>query len=1262
MEQEIRGLAIQAARYLRQRYRHYQPSRAGEALPLDELIAWLELVIVTFHPADYPPGTYGFLEPEDNLIWLCRNLPETQRRFTLAHELGHLVLHCPPTESMRLWLPELEGILGPLRRTLTGEEADQTALCGQAEIREEIGALSDGESIEELLGPGQSYSPRSQRELAANFFAAELLMPLEEVRTLYLEQRLSPAQLANRFAVSQAAMLNRLAGLLKEYSPAMEMQEQSDRPAAQPEHSIDRAAGSGPASMPGGTSQRYDEFQQAAIAAATPALVIAGPGSGKTSTLIGRAEYLIRACGVAPRSILALTFSRKAAEEMQERLGRALGLSAAGPGGGFKELPTVSTFHAFCAELLRQYSELAGLRPDFTLVDDAEGYFLLRRLAPRLPLRYYHHLRQPTLYFPDILKAISRAKDELVTPERYRQLAERMLEQAQTFEERERGERALEIAAIYALYQEELERRGDTDFGGLIMLTVQLLERHSPILQQLQSRYQHILVDEFQDINRASGVLLRLLAGEARRVWVVGDANQAIYGFRGASPANIARFRQDYPGAEILSLSRNYRSRPDIVALAEAFRRQRLESGQAGEEAALRENEAVRPSPPEAYVTLAVAEDEAAELTGLIADLQDRARQGYRYRDLVVLCRTRAQARRLSQALALAGLPVVEHGGTLEQEHVKDVLAPLLLLAGSDGMGLLRAARWPEHPLKQEDIEALLLSACEQQVAPGLLVLRGEIPETVSEAGRRSLQLLSELLQRLATAPDVWTLLAQYLLGETEQVRHLLARGDARARAMLADYALLLQLARRYDLQQERLRHEAEPLESSQTTSAAEKVAPISSIYEQVRGFLEYLRVLSMLRQDSSARQQSLEESHGQEVDVVRVMTVHASKGLEFPVIYLPGLTQQRFPTTRRHNPVPAPEGMLSLEGDEAALHDIGEACLFYVGVTRARDHLILSYSRQTGKRTARPSTFLEPLLAGLPPERLMRREWRRQDQPALTANDKPAEKPELASVARPSEAFIEAMQPEVLSVSAIECYQQCPRKYLYSYIYRFQPLQESYALFIQATRKTLEALHTWIEQARQTGAGERQVSARLPAREDVHELYGRYWRELGGHESPFASLYEQHGREVAEQLHRKLLEYPESQRWQLWRGFTVEIAGQTIRVAIDRVEIPQEPGRAVRFVRTRFGRRKQEPEPDTRELLYMQVSREHYPGQEVELCSDNLTTGEISSLKLGQRREQNLYTRLLESLEHLKEHDFAAAPADPGRCPACPFFLICPA
>src|SRR2546421_4233403 len=705
---------VESARELLQGYKGEHLGWTDDRTPVDDVVSWLGLEVETFHPNDYPKGTYGFLEPGEDLIWLCRDLSSSLHRFTLAHELGHAVLH-RDGDYGKQWsrvgtspTPTFQG----------APELSREDPCQQPDVQEEVAGQSEQELWQEVLGIGQAYDPRSERERAANIFAAELLMPLERVRTLYLDQNIPPDQLASIFGVSNAAMLNRLAGLLTETTtPARpETQEQpqgaAGRPQgsplpwtydagaehesdgegkpgdgaeeAKPDHSRgdplwspgvgdggqlwtnevpaahendeDAKPGDGaeeakpghgrgdPLWSPGvgdggqprvggqpgdGTRisprKQYDEFQRAAIEAATPALIVAGPGSGKTSTLIGRAEYLIDELAVQPEHILALTFSRKAAQEMEERLqlvlhghDQANGETAQG-----RPMPMVSTFHAFCADILRTYGGWVGLRPDFALVDETEGYFLLRQMAREMRLSHYRNLASPAYYFPDFLKAISRAKDELVTPEQYQQLAQRMLEQAHDEESELSAKKALEVASIYRLYQEGLRRKGDTDFGGLVMLAVQLLEEFPQVRNEQQQRFSHILVDEFQDINRASGVLLRVLAGDERRVWVVGDANQAIYGFRGASPANISNFQADYPGAVVLPLSCNYRSRPDIVDLAESFRGQQLDAqSEPGQ------NQPVRPTQPDTYVTLAVAEDNAGELEGLVADIRSRLAQG----------------------------------------------------------------------------------------------------------------------------------------------------------------------------------------------------------------------------------------------------------------------------------------------------------------------------------------------------------------------------------------------------------------------------------------------------------------------------------------------------------------------------------------------------------------------------------------------------------------------------------------------------------
>ena len=1274
MDDRFQELAVEAARQVLQSFRESDAQWTDDKIPLNELADWLGLEIATFNSDDYPKGTFGFLEPGENLIWIRRNLAEGMHRFTLAHEIGHAILHRQVEhQHVSLRLPRTVGVLDP------GAAFDDP--CKEQDVREGVTDLVFQDQAEELLGPGISYDPRSQREIAANIFAAELLMPLERVRTLYVSAEISANELAGIFGVSQSALLNRLSVLLTQNDVNVNRRgDLHGRPVA------GDGIGSADASSDNTHSytetilspkKQYDEFQQAAIEAPIPALIVAGPGSGKTSTLIGRVEYLIHTQGIAPENILALTFSRKAAEEMQERLQGVLDTQSA--------FPTVSTFHAFCAEQLRTYWSLVGLRQDFACLDDAEGYFLLLRLANDLPLRYYQNLNMPTYHFPAILNGISRAKDELVSPLDYKWLALRMLKRASSDEEIEQAEKALEIADIYALYQAALERQKDTDFGGLIMLTVQLLKEHPGVRQQLQQKYQHILVDEFQDINRASGVLLRELAGDTRHVWVVGDANQAIYGFRGASPANIANFCNDYAGAVVLPLSRNYRSRPDIVSFADAFRSKQLDSDNIQVTF-----QTARSTSVDTYITLADASDETSELDGLISDIRRKLAEGYHFRDIVILCRTRAHARKISQALVSANLPVIERGGLLEQEHIKNLLSIVILFADFSGMGLLRAARQPEHALTQCDIEALLQAAREQNISPITLIEHNKAPITMSREGCSALARLSNILRNLNSQQNVqniWPLLADYLFIETSLVRGLLPDAvDAQAQAILADYIGILQLARNYDQQQQTLRFQQQ--EDALARGEQIESPDLPPINEQARGFLDYLSVLKTLRHDGGNRHQDSESEDKETPDVIQVMTVHASKGLEFPVVYLPGIVKQRFPIQKRSKSVEPPIGMLPAESEGDAAHETGEACLFYVGATRARDHLVLSYAERYGKKNYKRSTYIDALVVGLPEERIRRVVWKAVDKAqsgqeetdrariGQAATDRPGTDWAGASPAptfrvgdartepnwfdpftsQPSDDFIELAKPEKLTLAALEIYQHCPRQYMYSTIYGFHGEKSAYLAFWRATHDTVEAL----KQKFEVNKGIESWSGELLTEREAEELYSQHWQQEKGDTLPFAALYEQHGHEISELIRRKLLSSGDS-NWQLRQTFTVDIAGKSIEIVVDRVEASENVGKPIKFVRMRFGKRKEKPTATAREMLYVHASRQHNPGRVIELQAHNMSTGETYPITLTDKKEQSLYNELEQAILGMERHEFPPKP-DVVKCPNCPFFLICPA
>ncbi len=302
MDERIRNMVEETSRLVVQSFRMAFPMWSDDRTPIDDVVMWLGLQVETFHAASRPEGTYGYVDPDENehLIWLCRGLPEPLRRFTLAHELGHALLHCAPTSSIHT-------ILGDISTSITTQDAtpSQEDPCYENDVQEGSTSATEQEQFQERLGIGQDYDPRSQRELEANIFAAELLMPIERVKTLYLEERIPPTQLADTFSVSTLALLNRLAELLTH--PRKPSMQKNVPNVATPK-----------------SSKTYDTFQQTAIEAPTPALIVAGPGSGKTSTLIGRIEHMVRVLGILPQHILALTFSRKAAQEMEERLQQVL--------------------------------------------------------------------------------------------------------------------------------------------------------------------------------------------------------------------------------------------------------------------------------------------------------------------------------------------------------------------------------------------------------------------------------------------------------------------------------------------------------------------------------------------------------------------------------------------------------------------------------------------------------------------------------------------------------------------------------------------------------------------------------------------------------------------------------------------------------------------------------------------------------------------------------------------------------------------------
>jgi DNA helicase-2/ATP-dependent DNA helicase PcrA len=502
---------------------------------------------------------------------------------------------------------------------------------------------TDALGTEAELADQRGYSERVNCELDANAFANELLAPCGLVRQLLLQNPgLGVAEIATTFGVPQSQIrLAIAAGLLK-----------------------GRLIEQGAVSEQAGTPPELDPRQQEAVEVAAPARIIAGPGAGKTRVLVERFAWLVNQ-GIEPRRILALTFANKAAGEMRERLTQRVPPELA-------PAIEVSTFHAFGLKLLQEYGQHLGLSTPLRLVSTLDALILLRPQLSKLPLGSFEDPRSLLKNVRKLLSVISRAKDENAGPERW-------LELAQGHED----ETLRDVGIFYAAYQEHLKATACLDYADLIYLALKLLELPE-VGAEIRSQYEHILVDEFQDINYSSGLLVKALDGGRECVWAVGDPRQSIYGFRGASPVNLGKFPEYYPKATTIQLDRNYRSREDIVVAGqcipialpdESITPVRLTAHRGRAEA----------GPSVEYQECAEADQELHFIVKRLLALQQ---EGVALAHIAVLCRKSSQAQKVADVLTQRGLAHT-WGGALEDRLLFKVLYGALLLAADEPQGLV---------------------------------------------------------------------------------------------------------------------------------------------------------------------------------------------------------------------------------------------------------------------------------------------------------------------------------------------------------------------------------------------------------------------------------------------------------------------------------------------------------------------------------------------------------------------------------------------
>ena len=798
-----------------------------------------------------------------------------------------------------------------------------------------------------------------------------------------------------------------------------------------------------------------NDTQRAAVTHdAGPLLIIAGAGTGKTTVITHRIAWLIAQKRARPEEILALTFTDKAAAEMEERVDTLVPY-------GYADVE-IATFHAFGDRLLREHALELGLQPDFRVLNRAEQVIFFRDRLFQFPLERYRPLGDPTRHIQALITLISRCKDEDIACEEYLAFAERLATLARATPEdaalRERVAQQLELARTYEKYQELMAASGAIDFGDQIVHALRLLRSRPYVLAGLQRRFKHILVDEFQDTNWAQFEIVKLLGARHANVAAVGDDNQAIYRWRGAALSNFRGFLRHFPQATVVVLTENYRSHHRI--LDPAYRLilnnpDRLEESDEGRRYGVTKKlSAVRePDGPEpCHLHYETATQEADEVARLV---QERVAEGaWKYDDVAVLVRSNADADQFLRSLNLRGIPWTFSGnaGLYGRPEIRLLIAFLRAVAHPDDSVSV-------HYLASSDlyqVPIVDLTRCSTyadrrhrwlfdvfRTVEAIRELRDEVGAEGGEAIRRLVVDLTRYME-LAREMPTGELLYQFLVDSG-----WLARMSKAATA----------------------RDEAEVQNISKFFRRVQDASKTLR-YDNVREFVNHLDALIDAGEDPAVAEAEVE------TPAVRILTVHKAKGLEFPVVVLVALVQDKFPLRGRRDALELPVELIKETLPSGDFHKQEERRLFYVGMTRAERELYLTSARDYGgTRERKVSQFVLEAL----------------DLPKDAARPFKARAiEEIQRFAPPAEATDEMLAPIppeqelVISHKQVDDYQTCPLKYRYVNVLRVPILRHHTVVYGATIHRVVEYYLL------------RRTAGNYTSLEDLLAVYEREWDNQG--------------------------------------------------------------------------------------------------------------------------------------------------------------------
>jgi len=956
--------------------------------------------------------------------------------------------------------------------------------------------------------------------------------------------------------------------------------------------------------------QKLNSRQKEAVThEAGPLLIVAGAGTGKTTVLINRLAHLVLDKGLSTEEILLLTFTEKSAGELEARADTLLPY-------GYVDL-WIHTFHGFCERILREHALDIGLAADFKLISATEQWILIKKNLSRFNLDYYKPLGNPTKFISELLRHFSRLKDEDVSAIDYLETAAKSLD-----EDELEVKRVKELATAYQTYNELLLENNFLDFGDLIVFTLKLFKTRPNILSAYQKQFKHIMVDEFQDTNWAQYELVKMLALPSNNLTVVGDDDQSIYKFRGASISNIMQFKDDYKDAKELVLVDNYRSRQEILDYSYNFIKHnnpnRLEEKlhidkqlKSGANFETKETAAVR------YLQFNRGEEEVGFVASQIADLYEQKKG--EWLDFAILVRANDTADAYVKELTRLGIPnqFVSLKGLYFKDIILDCLAYLRLLDNyHESSALFRVLNMPNFKVSHLDIITINKFARHKVWSLFEALKNISAIPNISETGRNNIGKLLELLDK-----------------------HSKLVADSEPSKIFLRFAYDSGLVASYDFDRDQ-----------------EIFSYLNQFYQKIKKFED---TLPASRLNDFMQLMDLELEAGEvgalrldfsDNDTVKIMTVHAAKGLEFKYVFLVNIVDKKFPTISRSEKISIPDNLVKekiVSSKDAHIEE--ERRLFYVAITRAKEELFITGAKDYGgAREKKPSAFIAEMGLNIfevgadenfSNKLELVRDLERLDQKEL-------EKPE------------KLVLPDKFSFSQLAAFSTCPLQYKFAFVLKIPAPSDKNSLIFG--RVLHNALHDFLEPLEATSAVQDSLFSKPKAElseEKLLALYEERWQPDGYDNKENRDGFYQKGKIALKTFWTNLSaeEFPEILF--LEKNFTFKIGDGIIKGAIDRVDRLADG--TLEIIDYKTGTPKEAKDLDKRQLILYKIFLEEFLKTKVSKLSYYYLEGNGKvSFEAKDKDVERVRDGILKEITEIKKGNFPPNPT--MLCDYCDFKNIC--